>query len=371
MSPCPPLESHTGGGSSSTTRLDNDEEVKFVQGDQYVGINEIDYGADKCLLYNWASTTKKKSNCAMATVVKPSGATVTKGRALEGDIAAHNLCVVSDLRAKAELQKMFDRDGSRYFAFAIGGEYRDPTDKRGKARSFDGVQLMGLEKHKYGASKLWSALEWQRLSTWLKGDHPGAIEGRSKCIRPSDGRGIAEFDGQSALTYFKGQFLVYARANPEESGYRTVQACTIKSLNEKSPFRRCTFASVPDDSDIYFLHPYVVPSGEWVLAIMSLVWPEGTFQESPLKNAPGIYLAASKDGFQFKKPVLLHNCESHGRRCYDLPVQGKIEFTETGISFYVHKNVPCRMSPKHKGRKEELVQMQKEVPSYIRELWRS
>ena len=59
------------------------------------------------------------------------------------------------------------------------------------------------------------------------------------------------------------------------------------------------------------------------------------------------------------------------RRCYDLPVQGKIEFTETGISFYVHKNVPCRMSPKHKGRKEELVQMQKEVPSYIRELWRS
>ena len=111
---------------------------------------------------------------------------------------------------------------------------------------------------------------------------------------------------------------------------------------------------------------YVVPSGERMLAIMSLVWPEGD-----QKNAPGIYLAASKDGFQFQRPVLLHNCESYNRRCYDLPVQGKIEFTETGISFYVHRKVPCRMSPKHSGRKEELVLMHKEVPPYIRELWSS
>ena len=168
------------------------------------------------------------------------------------------------------------------------------------------------------------------------------------------------------MCWFEGQFLVYARANPREAEYRTVQAMTIKlASNEKSPFTKCTFASVPDDSDIYFLHPYVVPSGRWVLAIMSLVWPEGTFQ------APGIYLAASKDGFQFEKPVLLHHCESHARHTYDLPVQGRVEFTETGISFYVHRNVPCRMSQKDSGRKEELVQMQKEVPSYIRELWRS
>ena len=104
---------------------------------------------------------------------------------------------------------------------------------------------------------------------------------------------------------------------------------------------------------------------------MSLVWPEGTFQKSPRKNAPGIYLAASKDGFTFQIPVLLHDCESHGSRAYDLPVQGKVSFTETGISFYVHKNVPCRMSPKDKKRKEELVQMWKEVPHYVSKLWRN
>ena len=134
----------------------------------------------------------------MATLVEESGATITKGRSLEGDIAAHNLCVVSDTRAVGELQKLF---GGGYYAFAIGGEYRDPTDKRGHTDHYDGIQLMGLTKHKYGAGGIWSALQWKRLRCLLKGDHEGAVEGRSKCKRQSDGRG----------------FFVYARANPKES----------------------------------------------------------------------------------------------------------------------------------------------------------
>ena len=198
----------SGGGSSSTARLDTDEDVKFIYGDQYVGINDVVYeGGKKCLLFNWASKTKRKANCGMATLVEESGATITKGRSLEGDIAAHNLCVVSDTRAVGELQKLF---GGGYYAFAIGGEYRDPTDKRGHADHYNGIQLMGLTKHKYGAGGIWSALQWKRLRCLLKGDHEGAVEGRSKCKRQSDGRGIAEFDGQSALTYFGSQFFVYA-----------------------------------------------------------------------------------------------------------------------------------------------------------------
>ena len=54
---------------------------------------------------------------------------------------------------------------------------------------------------------------------------------------------------------------------------------------------------------------------------------------------------------------------------HDLPVQGNVSFTECGISFYVHRNVPCRMSPKDRTRKEELVKMWKEVPPYISNLW--
>ena len=47
--------------SSSTARLDTDEDVEFSYGDQYVGINDVVYeGGKKCLLFNWASTTTKK-----------------------------------------------------------------------------------------------------------------------------------------------------------------------------------------------------------------------------------------------------------------------------------------------------------------------
>ena len=241
--------------------------------------------------------------------------------------------------------------------------YRDPTDPRGNPGRFDGISVMGLTKHTY-KHNLWSQLEWKKLHCFLKGDHEGVIEGRSKCKRTSDGRGIAEFDGQSALTYFGGDFFVYARANPKESGHRTVQVCH-GPLDELSPFQLCKFKGVPDASDIYFLHPYVVPGGRCLVAIMSLVWPEGMDSKSP----PGIYLAASRDGVIFQEPVLLHGCQSHKRRAYDLPVQGSVSFTARGISFYVHRNVPCRMAPRDKTLKEELVQMHKVLPPYISNLW--
>ena len=67
---------------------------------------------------------------------------------LEGDWASHNLCVISDTRAITELQQRFDPDRTKnYFAFAIGGQYRDPTDLRpGNTNKFDGIQVMGLSK---------------------------------------------------------------------------------------------------------------------------------------------------------------------------------------------------------------------------------
>ena len=143
----------------------------------------------------------------MATLAKATGETITKGRSLEGDIASHNLCVISETRAITELRQRFDPDRTKnYIAFAIGGKYRDPTDIRGKTQHYDGIQVMGLTKRKY-KHPLWCALEWKRLHCLLKGDHTGAVEGRSKCKRKSDNLGIAEFDGQSALTYFNGQFL--------------------------------------------------------------------------------------------------------------------------------------------------------------------
>ena len=53
-----------GGGSSSTEPL-QDKDVIFKMSDQYFGINDVVYEDKECLLFNWASTTKKKRMLGM------------------------------------------------------------------------------------------------------------------------------------------------------------------------------------------------------------------------------------------------------------------------------------------------------------------
>ena len=85
-------------GSEDIEQLRVDDKVKFKSTDQYVGINDVPFDGVDCVLFNWASTPKSgKLNVAMATLAnKETGDVITKGRALEGNNAAHNLCVVTD-----------------------------------------------------------------------------------------------------------------------------------------------------------------------------------------------------------------------------------------------------------------------------------
>ena len=143
-----------------------------------------------------------------------------------------------------------------------------------------------MKKHRFGGQGLWSAVEWKEIAPLIKGDHPGQVEGRKKCIRPSDGLGVSEFDGHAALTMF-GDFWLYARSNPKIAGHRAVQCCS-GTLSSLGPFRMCHFQDVPADSDIYFLHPYVLPKqNNGILALLSLVWPP----KDPRKAC--IYMAIS------------------------------------------------------------------------------
>jgi hypothetical protein len=197
--------------------------VELRPSDQYIGINSVVYDGELCSMFNWASLAKSKKNVNNVTIATfNNGQVMTKGRALEGNIGAHNLCVVTDDEADVALRRFF-RLGSEIMSFAIGGEYRDPADPRRKSELFTGIQCYGLKK----LSKTWgglrSAVEWKRLRHIMKGDHEGGVECRSKCIRKEDGRGICEFDGQACMTYFKGCFWLNARAKPMQSGHRAVQ----------------------------------------------------------------------------------------------------------------------------------------------------
>jgi hypothetical protein len=131
------------------------------------------------------------------------------------------------------------------------------------------------------------------------------IEGRIKC------KGCSEFDGQTACVRFKDEFYFYARSNPEVKGHRSVQ-CTQGSIGAQGidlkPFRKVTFENLLPGYDVYFLHPYLVPSGKVVVALLSLVHAPG------VANKPaGIYMVWSSNGLDFSEPFLLHACPDNDR----------------------------------------------------------
>ena len=73
-----------------------------------------------------------------------TGSALTRGRCLEGQVGAHNMCVVQNPEATAALRAAYDPRGT-YLVFAVGGEYRDPRDSRGRSATYDGISLYGLK----------------------------------------------------------------------------------------------------------------------------------------------------------------------------------------------------------------------------------
>ena len=308
----------------------------------------------------------KKLNIQKLTVYDmDSGDVLTTGRCLEGQVGAHNMCVVANDEASAALRNSYDSQG-QYLAFAIGGEYRDRRDRRGKHESYDGISLFGL-KPLTQSWQNWSTLEFQKIKRFLKGDHPGQIEGRSKCTQ--HGVGFSEFDGQSALAWWNGEYWLYARSNPKESGHRSAQVCHGKTLETLGAFQMCTFTGVASGIagyDIYFLHPYVLPNKKGMMALMSFV-PADEFKSDA--EPAGVYCTMTVDGIHWLKPYAAHKCEDYARRAYDLPVNGYLEFhADDGIAFIVHRNVPCRL-PQNSNKKESIDQVSCRLPQYMCKVW--
>ena len=100
----------------------------------------------------------------------------------------------------------------------------------------------------------WSDYWWYPVQLLVKGDHPGQIEGREKCIRP-DGVDISEFDGQTSVCMLGGAMYLFARSNPAVSGHRSVQSVKIlfdPNIRKGQPghmsvfrFRMCAFDGFP------------------------------------------------------------------------------------------------------------------------------
>ena len=173
--------------------------LKMADMDQYLGMNNLNYNGRQCHLINWRTASSKGADTQEIVLLDAGDISkvITKGRALENNVGAHNL-YVADPGTTIKLRSLFPFQVSKsssqqqqqqhnvfFVAYGIGGEYHNANtvvgSKKGKGPAkYKGVSMYGLQLHRYGSSpdKLWSSLEWKELALLFNGDHKGNREGR-------------------------------------------------------------------------------------------------------------------------------------------------------------------------------------------------
>ena len=165
----------------------------------------------------------------------------------------------------------------------------------------------------------------------VNGHHPGCLELRPKF------QGIGEFDGQNVVVFFNGKWFLYTRANVAARGHRQLQVAFGDQLDRFGPFTLVSFVGVPLDADIYFAHVYQTTEGILV-AILPIAMPP----DADSFTVGGIYIAISRDGCNFGRPILLRRSCVHLRRTFDLPIHYPSLVLSAGQPFLLPLHLNCR-----------------------------
>ena len=237
------------------------------------------------------------------------------------------MCLVDSV-TKASLDIALQMDTAQrqsILTYGVGGQYAQDL-----AGFKYGLQLYSLESGSSGTTP-----SFARRKHLVDGNHKGCLELRSKF------KGVGEFDGQPALTFFKDQWFLYARANCHaDKGCRQVQACHGESLELMSEFKYVSFSGVPIDADIYFVHVYRTNHGT-----LAAVFPMAEAAKSGRPTLGGIYIAESDNGMDFGPPVPLYRSPVFLRRTFHVPVSFPNISLQKGSSFTLplHLDVTSRM----------------------------
>ena len=152
-------------------------------------------------------------------------------------------------------------------------------------------------------------VRWSQSAVVLTGRAGGCREERPYCRR------VCEFDGKLSVVEFRGQLLLFARANLRHTGGRHVQmAARATGGGAWSGFETLQIAGVQAGrvaANVYFFAVHVV--GDALLALMPAV----------LDDTGGVYASWSLDGKRWTRPLLLIRSEvAIGWRTAEQPVEG-------------------------------------------------
>ena len=173
--------------------------------------------------------------------------------------------------------------------------------------------------------------QWETPRKIFDGNHPGCVERRDAVTMPWILPGICEYDGRLSLVWFKGQYLLYARANPAAHGQRYVQLTRSTDTLTWSPFELVQIQEYRySQGDLYFFAAQKNP-----------VQPDSLVALFPLVHLMRacIGIAFSLDGLRWSTISPLVSCEAYGDRAVSHPAAGLVRSGDQ-VFIFVHEEVP-------------------------------
>ena len=173
--------------------------------------------------------------------------------------------------------------------------------------------------------------QWENPRKIFDGNHAGCVERRDAITMPWILPGICEYDGRLSLVWFKGQYLLYARANPAAHGQRYVQLTRSTDTLTWSPFELVQIQDYRySQGDLYFFAAQRNP-----------VQPDSLVAVFPLVHLMRacIGIAFSLDGLRWSTISPLVSCEAYGDRAVSHPAAGLVRSGDQ-VFIFVHEEVP-------------------------------
>lgn len=197
-----------------------------------------------------------------------------------------------------------------------GNSWRFGGDKKYiPAKDADNFRF-GAYSSRYERRSAYHALlassKWRSPQHLVGGRHQGCVEKRDGTIMEWIDASVCEFDGRLSLTFFRGEYILYARANPAAHGQRFVQFTKSRDLRTWTPFHMIK------------LHQYDFPLGEvYFFAVqVNPVHPSSLIALFPLVHRfrGCVAFSFSLDGAEWSSPTSLTKCGVYGDRAQDHPV---------------------------------------------------
>ncbi len=260
----------------------------------------------------------------------------------EQGVMTHNLAIARDVEGGGYVMMggTHKNRANSGRPWQVNGFHQGIWIARGASHLYDPASNLSIYSVDAAGSRVPAATQWRGKRLALRGTASGkdgtvggCIERRDRVRMPWIIQDTCEFDGRLSILFFRGELLLYARANMGSHGQRFVQMTRSRdggrSWSRFSPIEIAGYNHT--QGDLYFFGVQLNPADDsTLLATFPLV--------HHLHGCIG--MALSRDGVRWSRVTPLMACEAVGERTLAHPAAPAMIRRGGTVWVYVHESVP-------------------------------